>query len=81
MGPDIEDALGGQRGVGSAAVFASGCAGCHTLAAAGSSGTTGPDLDKALTGKDEAYIETSIVDPSAKVASRVLARDHARDLR
>jgi len=30
------------------AVFASaGCGGCHTLAAAGSSGTTGPNLDDA----------------------------------
>jgi mono/diheme cytochrome c family protein len=30
------------------AVFASaGCAGCHTLAAAGANGTTGPDLDQA----------------------------------
>lgn len=30
-----------------AAVFASaGCGGCHTLAAAGASGTTGPNLDE-----------------------------------
>jgi mono/diheme cytochrome c family protein len=37
------DAINGKR------LFASqGCAGCHTFAAAGSSGTTGPDLDQAL---------------------------------
>jgi cytochrome c553 len=37
------DAVKGKR------LFAvSGCGGCHTLAAAGSSGTTGPDLDAAL---------------------------------
>ena len=32
--------------------------GCHTLAEAGSTGTTGPDLDGALEGKDEAYISS-----------------------
>ena len=52
-----------------AALFESnGCGGCHTLAAAGSTGTTGPDLDGALAGKDPAYIEESIVDPNAEVA-------------
>ena len=45
-----------------------GCTGCHTLAAAGSTGTTGPDLDGALKGKPEAFIATSIVDPNAEVA-------------
>jgi mono/diheme cytochrome c family protein len=42
---------GSQSGGGSAsagaAVFASaGCGGCHTLRAAGASGSTGPDLDQ-----------------------------------
>src|SRR4051794_1559079 len=37
------DAVHGKR------LFAAhGCGGCHTFAAAGSSGTTGPDLDAAL---------------------------------
>lgn len=45
-----------------------GCGGCHTLKAAGSTGTTGPDLDSALTGQDIAFIEESIVDPQAEVA-------------
>ncbi len=54
--------------VDGAAVFESaGCSGCHTLAAAGSTATTGPVLDDVLKGKDEAFIETSIVDPSANV--------------
>lgn len=36
-----------EGGADGAAVFASaGCGGCHTLAAAGSSGTTGPNLDE-----------------------------------
>ncbi len=37
----------GQAKVSGAAVFASaGCAGCHTLKAAGATGTIGPDLDQ-----------------------------------
>ena len=44
-----------------------GCSGCHTLTAAGASGTTGPDLDTVLKGKSAAFIETSIVDPNAEV--------------
>ncbi len=52
-----------------AQVFTSaGCTGCHTLADAGSTGTTGPDLDAALKTEDEAFIRESIVDPSANVA-------------
>jgi cytochrome c oxidase subunit 2 len=50
-------------------VFAdNGCGGCHTLSDAGSTGTVGPNLDKALKGKDEAFIRTSIVDPNAEIA-------------
>ena len=45
-----------------------GCGGCHTLADAGSTGTTGPDLDGALKGQDTQFIERSIVDPNADVA-------------
>jgi mono/diheme cytochrome c family protein len=45
-----------------------GCAGCHTLEAAGSTGTIGPDLDAELAGEDAAYIEESIVDPDAETA-------------
>ena len=45
-----------------------GCAGCHALADAGSTATTGPDLDTTLKGKDDAFIRTSIVDPNAVIA-------------
>jgi cytochrome c oxidase subunit 2 len=51
-----------------------GCGGCHTLAAAGTTATVGPDLDdlspsaqKAGQPLDE-FIKTSIVDPSAFIA-------------
>ena len=52
-----------------AALFESeGCGGCHTLEAAGATGTTGPDLDTTLVDQDVAFIEESIVDPEAEIA-------------
>jgi cytochrome c oxidase subunit II len=63
---------GGTAGGGAAdgkATFASeNCASCHTLADAGAKGTIGPDLDKVLAGKDEAFIKESITDPDKIVA-------------
>jgi len=60
QGPQLPDDPG-------ALVFSQfGCAGCHTLAATGSSGTVGPDLDKALPGQTAAEIKESIVDPNKK---------------
>jgi mono/diheme cytochrome c family protein len=60
--PEVEGGAGAQ-------VFANnGCGGCHTLAAANSGGTTGPDLDEVLPGQSEAEIEESVVDPEAKIA-------------
>ena len=44
-----------------------GCAGCHTLQAAGATGTVGPDLDAELAGADAKLIEESIVDPDAEI--------------
>jgi len=49
-------------------VFTEQCGSCHTLSAAGTTGTQGPNLDEALAGKDAAFIEQSIVDPSAVIA-------------
>lgn len=60
--PKVEGGPGAQ-------VFANnGCGGCHTLAAAKSGGTTGPDLNEVLPGQTPAMIEESIVDPNAKIA-------------
>lgn len=51
-------------------VFAdNGCASCHTLEAAGATGTIGPDLDQNLPGQSATEIEESIVDPEAKPTS------------
>ena len=37
----------GAAGQGAALFRSAGCGGCHTLAAAGTTGTSGPDLDQA----------------------------------
>jgi cytochrome c oxidase subunit 2 len=70
-----EDAAGaeGEGGADGAALFAEGngdstaCAACHTLADAGSSSNTGPDLDEVLPGQEPDQIRTSIVDPTAAI--------------
>jgi cytochrome c oxidase subunit II len=65
----LPKAKAGNPAHGKALFVSEGCGGCHTFKAAGTSGKTGPDLDKNLKGKDEAYIRESIVDPNAKVAA------------
>jgi mono/diheme cytochrome c family protein len=51
-----------------AQVFANnGCGGCHTLAAAESGGTVGPNLDEVLPGHTPAAITEMIIDPNAEV--------------
>ena len=47
--------------------FATNCGGCHTLAQAGTTGTTGPDLDDALKGMSAQQISQSISDPNAEI--------------
>lgn len=52
-----------------AQVFAdNNCGGCHTLAAAGTGGVTGPNLDEVLSPEDNAaLIEEMIVEPNAEI--------------
>jgi mono/diheme cytochrome c family protein len=47
--------------------FATNCGGCHALAQAGTTGTTGPNLDEALKGMSVAQISQSISDPNATI--------------
>ena len=47
-----------EGGADGAAVFASNCGTCHTLAAAGSDGTTGPNLDDLM--PDEETVEAQV---------------------
>lgn len=46
--------------------FATNCGACHTLQAAGTTGTIGPDLDDVLPGQSPQEVSESISDPSAK---------------
>lgn len=69
---------GGEAGGGGAVdaktLFAQGngaataCGACHTLADAGTSGGTGPDLDEVLKGFSEAEIRKAILEPDAEIA-------------
>src|SRR4051794_9909200 len=45
---------------GKNATGATACGACHTLSQAGTNGTTGPNLDQVLKGKDAAFIKQSI---------------------
>ncbi|MGH3143659.1 MAG: c-type cytochrome [Gaiellales bacterium] len=58
----------GSPEAGKAVFLSAGCGACHTFAAAGTSGSVGPDLDEALQGKDPEFIRQSIVDPNAEIA-------------
>jgi cytochrome c oxidase subunit 2 len=59
---------GGAAANGKPIFTSAGCAACHTLKDAGSTGAVGPDLDKVLKGRDPAFIKESIVDPDKVIA-------------
>lgn len=62
------DALGAQLFVsGKPSVSAIGCASCHTMKAAGASGTVGPNLDKELSADPASATRESIVDPNKEI--------------
>jgi cytochrome c oxidase subunit 2 len=74
--PPADEGGGGGGGGGEEtdgkALFTStetNCGACHTLADAGTTAQTGPDLDEVLADKDEAFIRESIVNPDAEIAS------------
>lgn len=59
----------GDAAVGAEVFASAGCGSCHTFAAAGATGSVGPNLDESLApGDDEAAIEEMIVDPNAEIA-------------
>jgi mono/diheme cytochrome c family protein len=58
----------GDPAAGQEVFSSAGCGSCHALAAAGSTGTIGPNLDEGLQGKDAAFIRTQIVDPDSDIA-------------
>lgn len=69
---------------GGAQLFASaGCGSCHTLAAAGSTGTTGPNLDEFLAPDDTtAGVEEMLVEPNSELAegypANVMPQDYGQ---
>lgn len=79
-------AEGGTTGGPGAETFASaGCASCHTLAAAGSTGVTGPDLNEFLETDDTTEgIEEMITKPNIELAegypANVMPQTYAQTL-
>ena len=64
------DALGAQLfTAGKPDVGAIGCGSCHTMKAAGTTGTVGPNLDKELTADPASATRESIVDPNKEIVS------------
>ena len=59
--------MGASRG--KAVFLSAGCGSCHTLAAAGTKTTVGPNLDETLRGKSPGFVRTSIVQPDAAIAA------------
>jgi len=77
--PEVQGGAGAQ-------IFAdNGCGGCHALAAAGSGGVVGPNLDEFLAADDDAAaIEEMIADPNAEIAkgfpASVMPQDYGQTL-
>ncbi|HSO97486.1 MAG TPA: cytochrome c [Solirubrobacteraceae bacterium] len=63
------DALGQQIFVSGTPGGAEACGSCHTMSAAGTSGTTGPNLDQQLTSDPPAPTRESIVNPNKDIAT------------
>ena len=62
---------------------AQSCGNCHTLGAARTQATTGPDLDAVLKGMSAKEIEKAIVDPSAELTpgfSDIMPKDYGEAL-
>ena len=80
----LPKAAKGNAAAGKAVFESNGCGGCHTFKPAGATGKIGPDLDKVLKGKDAEFIQTSITDPNAEIASgfqpNVMPQDYGSKL-
>src|SRR6059058_2871430 len=77
---------GEEAGAPGAQVFTSAsCGTCHTLAAAGSTGETGPDLNEFLAPDDTTEaVEEMIVDPNSELAegypANVMPKEYSQTL-
>jgi len=85
-GEGAEPETAGGEGASGAQLFTSiGCGGCHTLSAAHSTGTTGPDLNESLATDDDTQgIEEMIIHPDAEVVegypSNVMPQSYGQSL-
>lgn len=66
--PGIEPPVA-EGGPGAQVFAENGCAACHTLEAAGATGTVGPNLDETLPGQNKKQVHESLVDPNAVVVA------------
>lgn len=66
--PTVRAQLSGMRIFQDGNGSATACGACHTLSAAKSAATTGPDLDEVLRGQSASDITRSIVDPQERVS-------------
>jgi mono/diheme cytochrome c family protein len=76
---------GGASSSGAQLFTGVGCGGCHTLSAAGTTGTTGPDLTESLAPDDNTQgIEEMIVHPNDEVvegyAANVMPQTYGQNL-
>lgn len=62
-------AMGGRMAGGRAVFLSAGCGACHTVAAAGTRATVGPNLDRTLNGKSAVFVRASILQPNASIAA------------
>lgn len=79
------EAEGGSAENGAQLFTSIGCGSCHTLAAAGTTGTTGPDLEESLATDDNtAGIEVMITEPDAEIVegypANVMPQDYGESL-
>ena len=65
----------GESQTGRALFARMGCASCHTLAAAGSTGEFGPNLDRRLRAHTAASLEATILDPPGPRGFAAMPRD------
>ncbi len=80
---EVESTGEGEAMTGAQLFAGAGCGGCHTLAAAGTTGTTGPNLDEFLAPDDTtAGVEEMLVDPNVELAegypSNVMPQDYGQ---
>lgn len=71
--PGVKPPIPPDAPPGAQVFLAQGCGSCHTLQAAGATGTVGPNLDDVLPGQDANEVEESIVDPDAQLSQNFSA--------